>query len=43
MAEAYDVAVAPHCPLGPIALVACIQVDACSPDVLIQEQIHEIH
>ena len=28
MAEAYDVALAPHCPLGPIALAACLQVDA---------------
>ncbi len=28
MAEAYDVALAPHCPLGPIALASCIQVDA---------------
>ena len=29
MAEAYDVALAPHCPLGPIALAACVQIDAC--------------
>jgi len=43
MAEAYDVAVAPHCPLGPIALASCIQVDACSPNVLIQEQSLDIH
>ena len=28
MAEAYDVAVAPHCPLGPLALAACLQVAA---------------
>ena len=28
MAEAYDIAAAPHCPLGPIALAACLQVDA---------------
>ena len=28
MAEAFDVAAAPHCPLGPIALAACLQVDA---------------
>ena len=28
MAEAYDVALAPHCPLGPIALAACLNVDA---------------
>jgi len=43
MAEAYDVAMAPHCPLGPIALASCIQVDACSPNVLIQEQSLDIH
>jgi len=43
MAEAYDVALAPHCPLGPIALAACLQVDACSPNVLIQEQSLDIH
>ena len=33
MAEAYDVALAPHCPLGPIALAACLQVDAISYNV----------
>merc|ERR1712185_133865 len=27
LAEAYEVALAPHCPLGPIALAACLQVD----------------
>ncbi|NGM70730.1 galactonate dehydratase [Natronolimnobius sp. AArcel1] len=43
MAEAYDVAVAPHCPLGPIALASCIQVDACTPNALIQEQSLNIH
>jgi galactonate dehydratase len=43
MAEAYDVAVAPHCPLGPIALAACIQVDAVSHNVFIQEQSLGIH
>ena len=43
MAEAYDVAIAPHCPLGPIALASCVQVDACSPNVLIQEQSLDIH
>ena len=30
MAEAYDVALAPHCPLGPIALAACLQIDSVS-------------
>lgn len=43
MAEAYDVAVAPHCPLGPIALGACIQLDICTPNVFIQEQSLGIH
>jgi galactonate dehydratase len=39
MAEAYFVAVAPHCPLGPISLAACLQVDACTPNFLCQEQV----
>lgn len=43
MAEAYDVSVAPHCPLGPIALASCIQLDACTPNVVIQEQSLGIH
>jgi galactonate dehydratase len=43
MAESYDVSVAPHCPLGPIALASCIQVDACTPNTLIQEQSLDIH
>ena len=43
MAEAYDVALAPHCPLGPIALAACLQVDATSYNAYIQEQSIGIH
>lgn len=43
MAEAYDVAVAPHCPLGPIALASCLQLDGCTPNVFIQEQSLGIH
>jgi galactonate dehydratase len=43
MAEAYDVAVAPHCPLGPIALAACLQMDACTPNAGLQEQSLGIH
>lgn len=43
MAECYDVAVAPHCPLGPIALAACLQLDFCTPNALIQEQSLGIH
>ena len=43
MAEAHDVALAPHCPLGPIALAACLQVDAVSYNAFIQEQSIGIH
>ena len=43
MAEAYDVAVAPHCPLGPIVLSCCLQLDACTPNAFIQEQSLGIH
>lgn len=38
MAEAYDVALAIHCPLGPIAFAAAMQVNFCTPNALIQEQ-----
>jgi galactonate dehydratase len=38
MAEAYDVVVAPHCPLGPITLAASLQIDLAIPNFLIQEQ-----
>ena len=30
---------APHCPLGPISLAAGLQVDACTPNFLCQEQV----
>ncbi len=43
MAEAYDVTAAPHCPLGPIALAACLQVDATCHNAFIQEQSLGIH
>jgi galactonate dehydratase len=43
MAEAYDVALAPHCPLGPIALAACLQVDFVSRNAVLQEQSMGIH
>jgi len=39
MAEAYYGTIAPHCPLGPIALAACIQLDACIPNFLVQEHV----
>ncbi len=43
MAEAYDVAFAPHCPLGPIALAACVQVAQATPNFIIQEMSLGIH
>ena len=43
MAEAHDIALAPHCPLGPIALASCLNVDAVSYNAFIQEQSMGIH
>lgn len=43
MAEAFDVAVAPHCPLGPLALAACLQLAATAPNVVLQEMSIGIH
>lgn len=43
MAEAYDVAVAPHAPLGPINLAASLQLDFCTPNAFIQETSLGIH
>ena len=43
MAEAYDVAFAPHCPLGPVALAACLQVDFVAYNAVLQEQSMGIH
>jgi galactonate dehydratase len=43
MAEAYDVALALHCPLGPIALASCLQLDAVCYNAFIQEQSLGIH
>lgn len=43
MAEAYDIALAPHCPLGPIAFASCLQVDFTCPNAFIQETSAGIH
>jgi len=43
MAEAYGVSMAPHCPLGPIALAACLQLDFATANTLIQEMSWGIH
>ena len=37
MSELYFGSIAPHNPLGPISLASCLQVDACSPNFLVQE------
>lgn len=37
MAEVYHMQTAPHNPLGPISLAACLQLDACIPNLLAQE------
>lgn len=43
LAETFDVTLAPHCPLGPLALAACLQVGFATPNYLIQEQSIGIH
>ena len=43
MAEAYDLALAPHCPLGPLTLAASLQLDFISHNAFIQEQSMGIH
>jgi len=43
LAETFDVQLAPHCPLGPLALAACLQVGLATPNLLIQEQSIGIH
>ncbi|BDZ49394.1 galactonate dehydratase [Frondihabitans sucicola] len=37
LAEVYDVQLAPHCPLGPVALAACLQLDFAVPHFYAQE------
>ena len=36
-------AIAPHCPLGPIALASRVQVDATARHAILQEQSLDIH
>jgi galactonate dehydratase len=43
LAEAHDVSLAPHCPLGPIALAASLQLAFATPNFLIEEQSLAIH
>jgi galactonate dehydratase len=43
LAETFGAWLAPHCPLGPIALAASLQVAFATPNFLIQEQSQGIH
>jgi galactonate dehydratase len=43
MAEAYDISIAPHCPLGPIAFAACLHLDFNCVNAVIQETSAGIH
>lgn len=43
LAETFDAALAPHCPLGPLALASCLQLGFAVPNLLIQEQSLGIH
>ena len=39
MAECYYAGIAPHCPIGPVALAACLHLDASIPNFVIQEHV----
>jgi len=43
LADTFGAVLAPHCPLGPLALASCLQVDFATPNFLIQEQSLGIH
>lgn len=43
LAEVFDIAVAPHCPNGPISLAASLQVGYCCSNIVIQEQSQGLH
>ena len=41
LAEAFQTWTVPHNPLGPVSTAACVQLDACIPNALVQEYIGE--
>jgi len=43
LADTFGALLAPHCPLGPVALAASLQVGFATPNLLIQEQSRGIH
>jgi galactonate dehydratase len=42
LAESYDVQLAPHCPLGPVAFAACVQLDLAVPNFYAQEHVIDL-
>lgn len=40
LAEAFNVQVVPHNPLGPVSTAACVQLAACIPNFAVQEYAH---
>lgn len=42
-AETYDAQLAPHCPLGPVALAASLQLAFAVPNFYAQEQVLDLH
>ena len=42
MAEAYYAYCAPHNPLSPISTAVAVQLDACTPNFLIQEHLSDV-
>jgi galactonate dehydratase len=43
LAETFDVGLAPHCPLGPVALAASLQIAFATPNFVLQEQSLGLH
>lgn len=39
LADIFDAVIAPHCPLGPVALAACLQIDATTDNFSVQETV----
>ncbi len=43
LADAFDVTLVPHCPLGPVALAASLQIDFSAHNAVLQEQDLSLH
>ena len=43
MAETYDIGVAPHCPLGPLAFAASLQIGFSTPNFVVCEMSWKMH